>query len=316
MGPLIVLVGPTAVGKTDLAVNLALHFGAQIISADSMQIYQGMDIGTAKPSVQERKGVPHHLIDVVPPDQSFTVVDYQEHYNQVRSRLAEEGILPLLTGGTGLYIRAVTQGFIFPVTPPSPELRAALKQEAEEHGREVVYRRLQELDPVAAQKIHPNDLKRILRALEVTISTGRPFSAQQRAERRTLPPDIIYIGLQRERAELYDRINRRVDQMITAGLVSEVASLLAQGYGPDLQSMQGLGYKELIPVVKGQFSLAEAVNLLKKRTRHYAKRQETWFRREPVEKWFLLRAGEEEESYQKILAFLEGRINRVSNRLS
>ena len=131
MGPLIVLVGPTAVGKTTLAINLALHFGAQIISADSMQIYQGMDIGTAKPSVQERRGVPHHLIDLVPPDQPFTVVDYQEHYNQVRSRLAEEGVLPLLTGGTGLYIRAVTQGFIFPETPPDPELRAALKQEAE-----------------------------------------------------------------------------------------------------------------------------------------------------------------------------------------
>ena len=315
MGPLIVLVGPTAVGKTELAVNLALHFGAQIISADSMQIYQGMDIGTAKPTVDERKGVPHHLIDLVPPDQPFTVVDYQGHYKRVKNRLAAEGILPLLTGGTGLYIRAVTQGFIFPVTPPNPELRATLKQEAETHGREVVYRRLQELDPVAAQKIHPRDLKRTLRALEVTLSTGRPFSAQQQAARRTLPPDIIYLGLHRERAELYDRINRRVDQMIAAGLVEEVTMLLAKGYSPDLQAMQGLGYKELIPVVHGQASLAEAVDLLKKRTRHYAKRQETWFRREPVEKWFLLRAGEDEKFYQKILAFLEGRINSMSNRV-
>lgn len=316
MGPLIVLVGPTAVGKTELAVNLALHFGAQIISADSMQIYQGMDIGTAKPTLEERKGVPHHLIDLVPPDQPFTVVDYQEHYNQVRSRLAKEGILPLLTGGTGLYIRAVTQGFIFPVPPPDPQLRAALKQEAESRGHEAVYRRLQALDPEAARKIHPNDLKRTLRALEVILATGRPFSAQQQAERRTLPRDVVYIGLHRERAELYDRINRRVDRMIAAGLVEEVASLLVQGYGPDLQSMQGLGYKELIPVVQGRTSLAEAVELLKKRTRHYAKRQETWFRREPVEKWFLLRAGEEEKTYQKILAFLEGRINCLSNRFN
>lgn len=316
MWPLIVLVGPTAVGKTELAVNLALHFGAQIISADSMQIYQGMDIGTAKPSLEERKGVPHHLIDLVPPDQPFTVVDYQNHYHQVRSHLAAAEVLPLLTGGTGLYIRAVTQDFIFPAPPPNPQLRAELKQEAEVYGREAVYRRLQELDPEAAQKIHPNDLKRTLRALEVTLATGRPFSAQQQAKRRTLPPDVIYLGLRRERAELYDRINRRVDRMIAAGLVEEVASLLAQGYSPDLQAMQGLGYKELIPVVQGRISLTEAVDLLKKRTRHYAKRQETWFRREPVERWFLLRTGEEEKSYQKILEFIEGRIKRVSNKLS
>ncbi|NLM37384.1 MAG: tRNA (adenosine(37)-N6)-dimethylallyltransferase MiaA [Firmicutes bacterium] len=315
MVPLVVLVGPTAVGKTKLAVNLALHFGAQIISADSMQIYQSMDIGTAKPTVEERKGVPHHLIDLVTPDQAFTVVDYQEHFNRVRSRLAEEGILPLLTGGTGLYIRAVTQGFVFPAPPPDPDLRAALKQEAEEKGYETVYRRLQALDPVAAQKIHPRDLKRTLRALEVILATGRPFSAQQQAQHRTLPPDVIYLGLHRERAELYDRIDRRVDRMIAAGLVEEVASLLARGYGPELQSMQGLGYKELIPVVQGRASLPEAIELLKKRTRHYAKRQETWFRREPVAEWFLLRAGEEEKTYQKILAFLEGRINRMSNRV-
>lgn len=315
MGPLIVLVGPTAVGKTALAVNLALHFGAQIISADSMQIYQGMDIGTAKPSLQERKGVPHHLIDLVAPDQPFTVVDYQYHYNEVKRSLEAKGILPILTGGTGLYIRAVTQGFIFPSPPPNPELRAALRQEAEEQGGEAVYRRLQELDPVAAQKIHPRDLKRTLRALEVILATGRPFSAQQQAERRALPPTTIYLGLQRERAELYDRINQRVDQMIADGLVQEVASLLAKGYGPDLQAMQGLGYKEMIPVVQGQTTLEEAATLLKKRTRHYAKRQETWFRREPVERWFPLRAGGEKETYQKILAFLEGRIESVSNRI-
>lgn len=315
MGPLIVLVGPTAVGKTELAVKLARHLGAAIISADSMQIYRGMDIGTAKPSVEERQGVPHYLLDLVDPDQSFTVVDYQEHYNKVKSDLEQQRILPLLTGGTGLYIRAVTQGFVFPAPPPDPELRAALRQEAEIKGKAVVYQRLVELDPAAARKIHPQDLKRVLRALEVTLSSGRPFSEQQQVARPELAPNVIYLGLTRIRAELYARINRRVDLMIEAGLVEEVAFLLAQGYEPDLPAMQGLGYKELVPVVRGEKNLPEAVDLLKKRTRHYAKRQETWFRREPVEKWFCLSPGEEEICYKKILQYLEGRINQVSNSI-
>jgi len=265
MAPLIVLVGPTAVGKTELAVNLALHFGAAIISADSMQVYRGMDIGTAKPTEAERKGVPHYLIDLVHPDQPFTVVDYQERYNQVKSRLDREGIMPILTGGTGLYIRAVTQGFIFPDPPPDPELRAALREEAEVKGRTAVYQHLAELDPAAARKIHPHDLKRTLRALEVIMVSGRPFSEQQQAARRELTPDIIYIGLTRSRAELYERINLRVDRMIAAGLQEEVATLLAEGYGPELPAMQGLGYKELIPVVRGEKSLPEAVTELKKK---------------------------------------------------
>ncbi len=316
MAPLIVLVGPTAVGKTELAVNLALHFGAAIISADSMQVYRGMDIGTAKPTEAERKGVPHYLIDLVHPDQPFTVVDYQERYNQVKSRLDREGIMPILTGGTGLYIRAVTQGFIFPDPPPDPELRAALREEAEVKGRTAVYQHLAELDPAAARKIHPHDLKRTLRALEVIMVSGRPFSEQQQAARRELTPDIIYIGLTRSRAELYERINLRVDRMIAAGLQEEVATLLAEGYGPELPAMQGLGYKELIPVVRGEKSLPEAVTELKKKTRHYAKRQETWFRREPVEKWFRLSPGEEDICYKKILQYLEGRINQVSNSIN
>ena len=314
MQPLIILVGPTAVGKTDLAVNLALHFGAEIISADSMQIYRGLDIGTAKPSLPERRGVPHHLIDVALPDQPFTVVDYQEHYQRIKARLEAGGTLPLLTGGTGLYIRAVTQGFIFPATPPNLELRAALRQEAEMSGRQAVYQRLEELDPNAAQKIHPQDLKRTLRALEVTLASGRPFSEQQQAQRRELQPNMIYMGLTRTRSELYDRINRRVDQMIGAGLVEEVASLMAKGYQSDLPSMQGLGYKELIPAIRGEITMEEAVDLIKQRTRRYAKRQETWFRREPVERWFCLNGEAGGDNNQKILHYLEGRLNQVSNK--
>ena len=315
MRPLIVVVGPTAVGKTELTINLALHLSAQIISGDSMQIYRGMDIGTAKPSLEERKGVPHHLIDLVAPDQPFTVVDYQQHYNLVKRRLDGEGILPILTGGTGLYLRAVTQGFVFPSTPPNFELRTSLRLEAEIKGKESVYQRLLELDPVSAEKIHPQDLKRILRALEVTITSGQPFSQQQKARRTVLPPNIIYLGVTRAREELYARINHRVEQMIAKGLLEEVTSLLEQGYGVTLPSMQGLGYKEMIPVAQGRSSLEEAIELIKKRTRNYAKRQETWFRREPVEKWFLLKTGEEEICYKNILAYLEGRLNQVSNSI-
>lgn len=313
MLPLIVLVGPTAVGKTELTIKLALHFSAQIISGDSMQVYRGMDIGTAKPTLEERKEIPHHLIDLVDPAQHFTVVDYQKNYNQVKAKLEKKGILPILTGGTGLYIRAVTRGFMFPATPPNPQLRNKLRREAETKGREVLYQRLRELDPAGAEKIHPQDLKRLLRALEVTISSGKPFSEQQKAGKSVLPPNIIYLGLTRAREELYTRINDRVEQMLDQGLVAEVASLMAKGYGCELPAMQGLGYKELIPVVQGFTPLKVAVELLKKRTRNYAKRQETWFRREPVEKWFTLSPGEEVKCYENILQYLEGRFSIVSN---
>jgi tRNA dimethylallyltransferase len=316
MRPLIVLVGPTAVGKTELTIRLASHFSAHIISADSMQIYRGMDIGTAKPTLEERKGIPHYLIDIVEPDQTFTVVDYQEHYNKVKSGLDEEEVLPILTGGTGLYIRAVTQGFIFPDPPPDPELRASLHREAETAGKEAVYQRLLEVDPVSAKKIHPNDLKRILRALEVTLSTGKPFSQLQKARRKVLPPNIIYTGLTRDRKELYNRIDQRVEEMVKNGLLDEVSSLVRHGYGPELQSMQGLGYKELVPVIEGQSTLDGAIELIKKRTRNYAKRQGTWFRREPVENWFVLSEGKEEDCYKNILLYLEGRIRQVSNSIS
>ena len=311
MPPLIILVGPTAVGKTDLAVRLALELNGEILSADSMQIYKGMDIGTAKPSLEERKGIPHHLIDLVNPDEAFTVADFQTHYQRKLSELQEKNKTALLSGGTGLYVRAVTRGFDFPDPPGDPDLRDALRQKAAAEGNQALHRWLAEVDPVSAEKIHPNDLKRVLRALEVYIKTGIPFSCQQKARTSELPANTIYIGITREREELYKRIELRVDKMLTAGLLEEVQGLLEKGYGPELQSMQGLGYKELIPVLTGDSSLQDAVALLKKRTRHYAKRQLTWFRREPVERWFLLQKGGEEENFQKILKYLEGRINQV-----
>ncbi|NLZ44366.1 MAG: tRNA (adenosine(37)-N6)-dimethylallyltransferase MiaA [Clostridia bacterium] len=310
--PLLIVAGPTATGKTKIAIELALRLGAEIISADSMQIYKYMDIGTAKPSPEERKLVPHHLIDLISPAEPFTVADYQRVFQATYEQLQQKGVLPLLTGGTGLYIRAVTRGYNFPGPPVNQELRASLRREAEARGKEEMHRRLAEVDPESAGRIHPNDLKRVLRALEVYLTTGAPISSWQKGEEETLPEDIIYIGLTRDREELYHRIELRVDLMIAQGLLEEVRSLLEMGFGPELQSMQGLGYKELVPVVKGEKTLAEAVRLLKKRTRNYAKRQMTWFRKEPVEKWFLL-SGPEEESFPEILTYIEGRIGAMSN---
>src|SRR5690554_4634914 len=273
-----------------------------------MQVYRYMDIGTAKPSPEETQLVPHHLINVVTPEQPFTVADYQQLFRQTYKKLEKKKGLPLLTGGTGLYIRAVTRGFAFPERPGDPELRSRLKDEATRQGKEEMHRRLQAVDPESAAKIHPNDLKRVLRALEVYYLTGTPISRQQKAGAFTLPGETIYIAVTREREELYRRIEQRVDQMLACGLLEEVRSLLEKGYGPEPQSMQGLGYKELIPVIKGECSLEEAIRLLKKRTRHYAKRQLTWFRKEPVERWFFLSSGEEEKSFSEILAYIEGKI--------
>jgi len=311
---LVILVGPTAVGKTELSLKLAETFSMEIISADSMQVYRYMDIGTAKPAPAERKRVPHHLIDIVYPDETFTVADYQERYQRVYNDLHDRNVLPLLTGGTGLYIRAVTRGFIFPDPPADPRLRSELKEIVREKGKEFIHSWLNRVDPESAARIHVNDVKRTIRALEVYLTCGAPFSRLQKATvDDRLPGNIIYLGLTRDREELYRRIEERVDAMISRGLVQEVEELMGRGYGPDLQSMQGLGYKEMIPVVKGETGLDEAVNLLKRRTRRYAKRQMTWFRREPVEKWYLLMKGAEEKSFRKILDYIEGRINHVSN---
>ena len=315
MPPLIVLVGPTAVGKTDLAVRLAEELKAEILTADSMQIYKGMNIGTAKPTREERRGVPHHLIDLVDPDQTFTVVDYQEHYRKKLKELEIKKSIPILSGGTGLYVRAVTQDFSFPDPPADSKLRAELRQKAETEGKTALHQWLSRVDPKSAAKIHVNDVKRTLRALEVYVNTGTPFSKLQKSVGgNKLSEDTIYIGLSRTREELYQRIELRVDQMIKTGLREEVQSLLELGYGPELQSMQGLGYKEIIPVIKGETTLDQALTLLKTRTRRYAKRQLTWFRREPIERWFALEKGDEQKTFLKILKYIEGRINQVSNK--
>ena len=303
-----VLVGPTAVGKTDLSIQLAQSLGAHILSADSMQVYRFMNIGTAKPSIDERKGIPHHLLDMVDPDEPFTVADYQEHFDLAAKTVRSQGAVPLVTGGTGLYIRTVTRSFKFPGPPPDLIQRQKLQARAEEEGGMVLYSELQQVDPTSAFRIHPNDQRRIIRALEVFYSTGRTFSSWMLHAQEPINPGTIFIGLERERSNLYQRIDRRVDQMMKDGLLDEVEWLLNQGYLADNPSMQGLGYKEMVPVLRGTMAKDEAINLLKRRTRNYAKRQLTWFRKEPV-KWFSLEEGEI-KAFRKILSFLEGRLNQ------
>lgn len=270
-----IILGPTAVGKSEYALKLAQKIGAEIISADSMQVYRYMDIGTAKPSLEERQLVPHYLIDVVNPDEPFTVVDFLEGVKDAVQKIKKKNKIPLIVGGTGFYFKALFDGFSFPKAT-SPQIRQKVKDEIKKLGQEKTFQKLKKIDPKTGLRLHPNDIKRIGRALEVYYATGRPISEQQKKFK--LPYEFEITGLTRPREELYRRIEKRVDEMIQKGLVDEVKNLLARGYSRQLQSMQGLGYKETIDYLDGCYSFDEYVNLLKKRTRNFAKRQLTWFR--------------------------------------
>ncbi|MGM0502592.1 MAG: tRNA (adenosine(37)-N6)-dimethylallyltransferase MiaA [Bacillota bacterium] len=284
---IVALVGPTAVGKTELSLRLAQDLDAEIISTDSMQIYQGMDIGTAKASTKEQKLVPHHMIDIVKPDQEFSVADFQERVDELIPEIDQRGKLPMLVGGTGLYVKSVIQGFIFPDMEKDWELRNRLEEEAEEKGTEHVHDKLKEVDPQLADKLHPNDIRRVIRGIEVYRQTGKTTTHfKEKAKERPPRYEAVKIGLYREREELYERINKRVDIMMEQGLLEEVKSLYQQGYDLELTSMQALGYKQLIKHFEGEYDLEEAVRLIKRDTRHFAKRQLTWFKRDDKIKWF------------------------------
>jgi len=279
----LVLLGPTATGKTKLAIKLAGQINGEIISADSMQVYRGMDLGTAKPTLKERRGIPHHLIDIRNPDESWTVSDFIEEVEKLKDNIKN----PIIVGGTGLYLWALLEGFSFPITPADKELRARLEKEE----ISVLYSRLSTVDSQAAGKIHPNDKKRLIRALEVYELTGKPISQLQEPLRRAgAGSDLKLIGLNLPREILYERINRRVDSMIEKGLIEEVKGLLDQGYHKGLPSMQALGYKEVIDYLDGKWSKEEMIAELKKRTRNFARRQMTWFRRFKSVRW--LEAGQ------------------------
>jgi tRNA dimethylallyltransferase len=308
---LIIIAGPTAVGKTACAIWLAQRLATEIISADSMQIYQAMDIGTAKPTLAERQQAPHHLIDLVKPDQPFSVADYQQRFDQIVAGLHSQGQIPLVVGGTGLYIRAATQGFALDnPAKANPALRAELQAQAAAAGPESLYRQLLKVDPQTTARLHPNDLRRVIRALEVYLTTGIPISRLQTKD--TLRYRMIYLLFNRDRAELYHRINARVDRMLVDGLIDEVAALRAQGYPASLRPMQSLGYKQINQLLDGQISLEAAVDTIKQKTRNYAKRQLTWFHREPVD-WEVNLSRGAQEFYPEILRNLEGRLKTLSN---
>jgi len=284
---LIAIVGPTAVGKTAAAIELTERIAADIVSADSMAIYKGMDIGTAKPTEHERQQAHFHLIDMAEPDQSFTVADYQKAAVTVIDGLLAAGRTALLVGGAGLYVRAVIDGLDIPPARPDPKFRKQMTELAAGRGREHVYDLLKRVDMETAARLHPNDLKRVIRALEVYEQTGAPMSQQYGPTRRTITryPNTVQFGLTMDRQALYQRIDRRVDAQLGAGLVDEVAGLLAKGYDLNLPALQGLGYKELAPYIKGSCSLGEATEAIKRGTRRFAKRQLTWFRADNRIRW-------------------------------
>ena len=282
---LLVLVGPTAVGKTKMSLEIAKQFRCEIISGDSMQVYRGMDIGTAKASPEERAAVPHHMIDIHDPDYPFSVAEFQERAERLIGEISDRGHLPFIVGGTGLYIESVCYGFQFSEGGADEAYRRELNDYADRYGEEALHDKLKQADPPSAEKIHPNDRRRTIRALEVLRLTGMPLSEHLNRQKKESPYELCIIGLTMDRDFLYKRIEERIDAMMEDGLVDEVRSLLDRGYSTDLVSMQGLGYKEIAGYLLGHYSLSDAVEMLKRNTRRFAKRQLSWFRRMKEIQW-------------------------------
>ncbi|HOW85569.1 MAG TPA: tRNA (adenosine(37)-N6)-dimethylallyltransferase MiaA [Candidatus Aminicenantes bacterium] len=284
--PLIIVLGPTAVGKSRVAVNLALRFGGEVISGDSIQVYRGFDIGTDKPGPEARRGVPHHLIDIVGPEAQYTAADFVRDALAAARAIAGRGRLPFVAGGTGLYLKALVDG-LFPGPGRDPDLRRALEAEAGAKGLDALFRRLESADPEYARRIRSRDRVRIIRALEVLAATGRPLSEHFRETRSPLAGrTIVRIGLALDREALCRRIEERVDRMFDRGLVEEVRALLARGVPASAAPFRALGYRHVVRHLAGEIGLAEAVSLTKTETRQYAKRQMTWFRKMAGVDWF------------------------------
>ncbi len=300
---ILVVCGPTGIGKTRIGITLARRFEGEIVGADSMQVYRRMDIGTAKPTPSERAQAPHHLIDVVDPDDTFDAADYARLAGAAVADIHRRGRLPIVVGGTGLYIKSLLYG-LFPIPSPPQDIRNRLKAEAEEKGIDRLYNRLVGMDEEAATGIHPNDAFRIIRALEIQEAAGRPLSALRREQGFSCPRYSAFtIGLRMERNALYDRIDQRVEQMIVDGFLGEVRQLLNAGYSPELKAMQAIGYRHLVDFDTGRADWPETVRLLKRDTRRYAKRQLTWFRKDPDIHW--IGPGDLDGRLPVIRAFLE-----------
>ncbi len=292
--PLVVIVGPTAVGKTAVALRLAERLGGEIISADSRLFYRGMDIGTAKPTPEEQARVPHHLVDVAEPDEPWSLANFQPAAAEAIAGVHARGRLPFLVGGTGQYIQAVLQGWEIPPQDPDPALRQALERWGQAIGYEGLHRRLAVLDPAAADMIDARNMRRTIRALEVTLRTGQRFSEQR--QRSSSPYALLIIGLKRPRTELYQRVDERIEAMLAAGLVEEVRDLLEKGYSPDLPTLSAIGYREIRAYIQGQIPLDEALVQMKRQTRRFVRHQGAWFsEKDPSIHWFEVGPGTVDE---------------------
>ena len=308
--PLVIITGPTAVGKTNLSIRLAKAIGGEIISADSMQVYRHMDIGSAKVTKEEMDGVPHYLVDVLEPWEEFNVVVFQQMAKRALEEIYAHGAVPIIAGGTGFYIQALLYDIDFKENPEGNQIRKELEALADEKGAEYLHQQLARVDPESALAIHSNNVKRVIRALEYFRQTGQKISVHNQEERQKESPfDFFYYVINTERSRLYERIDRRVDLMMENGLVEEVKKLKTMGCHRGMVSMQGLGYKEILDYLNGECTLEEAVYILKRDTRHFAKRQITWFKRERDVRWVNLEkfSGDRE----KVLEYI---IQEVRNR--
>lgn len=296
---LVLIVGPTAVGKTEIAIQLAERLNGEIVSADSRLFYRGMDIGTAKPTPGERARVPHHLIDIANPDEILSLAVFQQQAHEVIAEIHARKKLPFLVGGTGQYIRAVTQGWIPPAVEPDEKLRGELERMKEERGAYWLHDNLSKLDPVAAEKIDARNFRRTIRAMEVILTTGRKFSDQR--GQTDSPYHLVTIGLTRPRTELYERVDQRIEAMFANGFVDEVNGLLAKGYPPSLPTMSAIGYRECIRVIEGELNEEQAKAEIRRATRVFVRRQANWFKvSDPNIMWFQVRVGVEDEIVKNI----------------
>lgn len=283
---LLIILGPTAIGKSDVAINVAKKIGGEIISADSMQIYKYMDIGTAKVKPEEMEGIPHYLIDIVYPDEEFTVADFKSQAKKYISKINNMNKIPVVVGGTGLYINSLVYDLNFTKVKSNEDFRKRYNELADRYGNEFIYDELCKVDMLSAKRINPKDRKRIIRALEIYYETGRPMSSfNNDFRRKNNNYNLLMVGLNTDRKLLYSRIEKRVDKMVESGLIHEVKKLLGMGYDKSLTSMQAIGYKEIVSFIEGEMQLDEAIKTLKRNTRRFAKRQLTWFRRDDRIRW-------------------------------
>ena len=307
MKSLLVILGPTAVGKTKLSLKLAQKIDGEIISADSMQIYQDMDIGTAKVKSEIRKEIPHHMIDIITPEENFSVADFKDKTEKIIENIHSRNHFPLLVGGTGLYIKALIQGFMLPDMEINQDLREDLRDKADKYGNKYIHNILAEIDPKLAKKLHPNDIRRVIRGIEIYYQTGKTKSYYKYLQTQKPPRyQTLKIGLKRDRKKLYERINKRVDLMIEEGLVEEV-KYLSNKYKLSETALQALGYKEIFNHLNDNYDLDEAIRLIKRNTRRFAKKQLTWFRRDDDIHWFNLSNLNWNQVYEQSLTLIKNK---------